>query len=159
MLEKNRIEVKWGIVFTLAMLVWMLLERFSGLHSTHIAYHPLLTNIFAIVAIAIYVLALREKREQHFAGKMNWTQGFVTGLYLTMVIAILSPFAQVLIHFVITPEFFTNAATHAVEAGAMSVEEAVAYFNFRSYVVQAFIGAIILGIVTSAVVATFVRRA
>ncbi|MCL5049459.1 MAG: DUF4199 domain-containing protein [Firmicutes bacterium] len=158
MLEKNRIEVKWGLIFTLAMLLWMLIERVSGLHSTHIDYHPMLTNLFAIIAITIYVLALRDKRERDFDGKMNWAQGFITGIYVTMVIAILSPFAQVLIHFAITPNFFTNAATHAVDAGHMSVEDAAAYFNFRSYVVQAFLGAILLGIVTSAVVATFVRR-
>ena len=83
--KKNRIEVKWGLIFTLAMLLWMLIERVSGLHSTHIAYHPMLTNLFAIIAITIYVLALRDKRERDFDGKMNWAQGFITGIYVTMV--------------------------------------------------------------------------
>ncbi|RUO20826.1 DUF4199 domain-containing protein [Aliidiomarina iranensis] len=158
MFLQYKIEIKWGVIFTLAMLAWMLIERLVGLHSTHIAVHPIYTNIFAIIAIIIYVLALQQKRDQDFGGKMNWAQGFITGIYVTIVVAILSPLTQLIIHFVITPHFFTNAATHAVEMGHMSANDAALYFSLTNYLVQSFVGAAIMGIITSAVVALFVRK-
>lgn len=38
-----------------------------------------------------------------------------------------------------------------------SVEDAQAYFNLESYMVQSTVGALMMGIVTSAIVAVFVR--
>lgn len=158
MFSQYKTEIKWGVIFTLAMLVWMLIERLVGLHSTHIAVHPIYTNIFAIIAITVYVLALQAKRDKDFGGKMNWAQGFITGIYITIVVVILSPLAQLIIHYVITPYFFTNAATHAVEMEHMNAVDAAAYFSFSNYLVQSLVGAAIMGIITAAVVALFVRR-
>ncbi|RUO36820.1 DUF4199 domain-containing protein [Aliidiomarina shirensis] len=158
MFSQYRTEIKWGVIFTVALLAWMLIERLVGLHSTHIAVHPIYTNIFAIIAITVYVLALQEKRDRDFAGKMNWAQGFITGIYITIVVVILNPLAQLIIHYVITPHFFTNAATHAVEMEQMSATDAAVYFSLSNYLVQSFVGAAIMGIITAAVVALFVRR-
>lgn len=59
-----KLELRWAVIFTLAMWVWMLIERLFGLHSTRIEEHAIYTNVFAIVAITIYVLALRDKRDR-----------------------------------------------------------------------------------------------
>jgi hypothetical protein len=40
----------------------------------------------------------------------------------------------------------------------MGQEAAESYFNFKSYVLQSFFGALTMGIVTSAVVAFFVKK-
>lgn len=159
MLRRYLLEICWALVFVLAMLLWMLLERTLGLHSTHIDVHPLYTNFFAIIAIAIYVLALRHKRERFYGGQMTWRQGFNCGLFMTLIIALLTPLTQWVVHTLITPHFFVNAATHAVESGVMDAAEAGAYFDLTAYIIQAFFGALIMGIVTSAVVAFFLRTA
>lgn len=151
------LELSWALIFIAAMILWMLLERMLGLHSVHIGIHPIATNGFAIVAILVYVLALRHKRRSHYDGVMSWQQGFYTGLVITLIIALLSPLTQWLIHTLVSPHFFTNAATHAVEMELMTPEQAGDYFNLTAYIVQAFFGALILGVVTSAVVAFFVR--
>lgn len=150
-------EIKWAIIFAVAMLGWMLLERSVGLHSVHIAVHPIWTNLFAIIAVATYVLALREKRARYYDGQMTWQQGFFCGLRITVLIALLSPLLQWIIHRIISPHFFTNAATHAVEAGLMSAEEAGQYFDLSSYIIQATLGALFMGLITSAVVAFALR--
>ncbi|MGX5914732.1 DUF4199 domain-containing protein [Aliidiomarina sp. Khilg15.8] len=157
MLQRYRHEIYWGVLFTLAMLIWMLVERLVGLHSTYIAHHPMYTNFFALVAILIYVLALGQKREKYYHGNMSWKEGFYSGFIITLVVAILSPLAQLLIHSLISPHFFTNAATHAIESGHMQPAEAGAYFNLGNYIISAFFGALIMGVVTSAIVAFFVR--
>jgi hypothetical protein len=76
-MEAYKTELKWGVIFVLSGLIWMLLERLAGLHGEHIAHHATYTNLFAIVATAIYVFALRDKRETDYNGVMSYKQGLV----------------------------------------------------------------------------------
>jgi hypothetical protein len=62
-----KIEIKWAIIFSVMTLLWMLLEKLAGLHSTYIDYHLYLTNLFAIPAIWIMVLALKDKKKNFYA--------------------------------------------------------------------------------------------
>lgn len=157
-MKNYRIEIKWGLIFTGVSLLWMVLERAVGLHSTYIDQHPVYTNLFAIVAIAVYVFALRDKRENFYGGTMNWMQGFVSGIIISGVVALLSPLAQWITHTVITPDYFPNVIQHAVDTGTMTREDAEAYFNLRAYIMQSAGFALIVGILTSAIVAIFVRK-
>lgn len=157
MLRRYSLEICWALIFILAMFAWMLFERLVGLHSVHINVHPLYTNFFAIIAILIYVFALRQKRDRFYGGQISWRQGFNSGLMITLIISLLTPLTQWVVHTLISPHFFVNAATHAVETGVMDANEAGAYFNLTAYIIQAFFGALIMGIVTSAIVAFFVQ--
>ena len=70
-MSKYKIELKWGIIFTLMMLVWMVLEKIAGLHDEHIDKHAIYTNFVAIPAIIVYVLALLDKRKGYYNGTMT----------------------------------------------------------------------------------------
>lgn len=158
MLKNYRIEIKWAFIFIGMMLLWMVLERLSGLHSTHIDKHPIFTNFIAIPAIAIYVFALRDKRKNFYGGNMTYMQGFISGLIITLIVSLLSPLTQVITSLLITPEFFENAINYAVSNGKMDQSAAEKYFNLNSYILQGLIGAPIMGIVTTAIVAIFTKR-
>lgn len=157
-MEKYRTEIKWGIIFTAVMLLWMVFERMMGWHGERIDHHAIMTSIFAIFAIAIYVFALRDKRKNDLGGLMSWKKGFQSGLIITLVVVLLSPLTQWIIHTVISPDFFQNMVEYSVESGMMERQEAEAYFNLRSYLVQSAVGALGLGVVTSAVVAVFTKK-
>ncbi|MHA7131613.1 DUF4199 domain-containing protein [Algoriphagus namhaensis] len=155
---KNRsIEFKWAIIFTLVALAWMYLEKALGWHDQHIADHPVYTNLFAILAIAVYVFALIDKKRNSFQGKMIYKQGFISGLIITLFITILTPLTQYITHTIITPEYFSNVQNYSVEIGKLTQEEAEAYFNLDSYMLQATVGAFVMGVITSAIVAFFVK--
>ncbi len=156
-MKNFRIEFRWALIFSIAMLVWTYLEKVVGLHDVHIDKHPIYTNIFAVIAIVIYILALRNKKKGFFNGIMNWKQGFISGIVLSVFIAIMSPLVQYIISTYITPDYFKNAIDFVVENGKMSQENAEAYFSLNSYMVQSAFGALTLGLVTSAVVAFFVK--
>lgn len=156
-MKKFSTEVKWGIIFSIISLLWMYLEKGLGWHDENIAEHAIYTNIFAIVAIVLYVFALLDKRKNFYNGKMTWTQGFISGIIISVVVAILSPLAQYLTHEFITPDYFENAIEYSVESGN-SRENAEAYFNMESYILQSFFFALTVGTVTAAIVALFVRR-
>ena len=152
------IELKWAIVFSLVGLLWMLGEKMSGLHDEYLDYHLYLTNLFALPAILMMVLALREKKWNHFEGNMNYTKGLLSGIILSLLIAILSPLTQWITSFVISPEYFPNVIKRSVEIGYFnSQEEARAQFNYPNYAIQGAIGALLMGIVTSAIAMIFIR--
>jgi uncharacterized membrane protein YGL010W len=157
-MKNIKIEIKWAIIFTLMMLLWMLLERLAGLHGENIEYHPIVTNFVAIPAIVIYVLALLDKRKNYFAGKLTYKQGFLTGLIMTLFVTALSPLSQILTVSVITPEYFSNMIEYSVEQGKMTQEAAETTFNLNSYLLQTVIFTPVMGIVTTAIVAIFSRK-
>lgn len=157
-MDKIKTEIKWALIFIVILMLWMLLEKLVGLHSTHIDKHLYLTNLFTIPAILVYVLALKEKKKKDFRGHITFKRGFMTGLKITVIIAMLTPFSQWIISNIITPEYFPNVIAYSVETGYhSSLVEAEAYFNLKNYIVQSVIGALIMGVVTSAIVAFFVR--
>jgi hypothetical protein len=156
-MSKYSLEIKWGLFFIGATLLWMVFEKAMGWHGELIGKHATYTNIFAIIAIALYVFALLAKRKQ-LGGKMSWKEGFIAGMIITAVVTVLSPFMQWLVNTVISPEYLPNAIQYAVENGKATQEQAESYFNVRSYIMQATIGALVMGAITSATVALFVRR-
>lgn len=151
-------EFKWAIIFFVMMLLWMVLERVAGLHDAHIDQHMIYTNFVAIPAIAVYVFALLDKRKRDLGGAMTYGQGFVSGLIITAIVTLLSPLLQYLTSEVISPQYFTNAAAHAVRTGMMTEQAAAEYFSLGNYLVQVLIGTPVMGLVTTAIVAIFTRR-
>ncbi len=157
-MEKIKIEFKWAILFSLTGLAWMVLEKLCGLHSTYIDYHMYLTNLFAIPAIWVMVLALKEKKKVFYSGEMNYKRGLLSGVILSIIIALFSPLTQWITSYVITPEYFPNVIKRSVEIGYFkTTAEAEATFNFANYVKQGAIGALVMGIVTTAIAMIFLR--
>jgi len=156
-MAKIKTEIKWGLIFMGISMLWMLLERLTGLHSTHIDKHPIYTNFFAIVAIAVYVFALRDKKAGDLQGKMSYREGFLSGVMISVVVGLLTPLGQVLTAYVISPHYFENAISYGVEHGLTTLEDARAYFNLKNYIIQSTIFAPVMGVITSAVVVFFLR--
>ncbi len=157
-MKKLYIEFKWAIIFSIAMLAWMLLEKTLGWHGERIADHQWLTLLFAPFAILLYLLALREKRRRVYGGKMTWLQGFVSGVILSVFVALLSPLVQFITHHYITPEYFNNVIEYSVTNDLMTRSKANEYFNINNYMWQSAFGALGFGVVTAAIVAVFVRK-
>jgi hypothetical protein len=157
-MNKYKIELKWAVIFSLMSLVWILFESLTGLHDTHIDKHPVYTNLFAIPAIIIYVLALIDKRKNFYQGVMTYKQGFVAGLIITLIITLLSPVVQIISLTIIAPDYFRNVIEYSVSEGMMNREEAENYFNLTSYILQALIFAPVMGIITTAIVAIFTKK-
>lgn len=140
------------------MLLWMLFEKTLGWHDERIADHYWLTFLFFPIGIFMTVLVMREKRRRVYAGKMTWLEGFLTGLKMSVFVALLSPLTQYITHNYITPEYFNNVIEYSVTNDLMNIKKANDVFSFNSYILQSFIGALLGGVVTSAIVAIFMRR-
>lgn len=72
----------------------MYIEKLSGLHSTHIDQHLYWTNLFAIIAITVYVFALRDKKKSDYSSQMTYLQGLKSGVIISIIVAVFSPLTQ-----------------------------------------------------------------
>lgn len=157
-MHKIKIEIKWAVIFSIMVLLWMVLEKLVGLHDKYIDYHLYLTNLFAIPAIWVMVLALKDKKKSYYQGRMTYKQGLICGIILSVFIALLSPLTQWITSYIITPEYFPNVIKRSVELGYYpTTAEAAANFNYYNYAKQGAIGALIMGIVTTAIAMIFIR--
>lgn len=157
-MKKITTEIKWALIFVAMTLAWMVLERLAGLHDTQIDKHPVFTNFIAIPAIVLYVLALLDKRKRDYNGVMSYKQGFISGLIITAIVTVLSPLTQTITSLLITPDYFRNVIEYTVRQGIKSQEEAEKYFSLGSYIIQGLIGAPVMGIITTAIVAVFTSK-
>lgn len=157
-MRNRKIEIKWAFIFIAMTLLWMILEKVSGLHGKYIDYHPYLTNLYAIPAIWVYVLALKDKKRNDFGGIMTYKQGFISGMIITIIVALVSPLTQWIISYIISPEYFPNVIKRSVELGYyQTTAEAEFNFNYKNYAIQSTIAAMLMGLVTTAIVMIFLR--
>ncbi|NVJ86936.1 MAG: DUF4199 domain-containing protein [Algoriphagus sp.] len=156
-MKNIRFEIKWAIVFLIVTLLWMAFEKSMGWHDELIADHATYTNLYAIPAILVYVFALQDKKKNFYNGQMTYKQSLVSGLIITLIVALLSPFNQYLISTFITPEYFQNIIDYSVSNGIMSQTEAEAYFSLKNYMLISVFGAAFMGLITTLLVSLFVR--
>src|SRR5690606_17692219 len=90
------IEIKWALIYALMFLIWMTFEKLAGLHDTRLGQQQFVTILIFIPSIIIYVLALKDKKANFYAGTINYIQSFQTGLILTLFIVILNPLNQLI---------------------------------------------------------------
>ncbi len=155
---KIYIELKWAVIFNIALLCWILLEKTLGYHEEPIADHWWISLLFAPFAILFYLLALREKRRRVYNGTMTWSQGFLSGTVLSIFIALLSPITQLIAFNYITPAYFNNVIEYSVTNDLMTRTRANEIFNINNYLWQAAFGVFGLGMILSALVAFFTRK-
>ncbi|WP_298223571.1 DUF4199 domain-containing protein [Flavobacterium sp.] len=156
-MKKFTIEIRWAIQFSILTLVWMIIEKTVGLHDQYISKQAIYTNFFGIIAILIYFLALLDKKKNYYKGKMDWKQGFLSGLVLSAVVAVLSPLVQYITFTYITPRYFENIIRYAVSHKIQTQVQADTFFNMKSYILQGIFGALSMGVITAALVALVVK--
>lgn len=155
-MKKFAIEIKWGIRYAFLWILWLFIEKSSGYYDVKISDQALYSLLFTFVIFFVYYVAIKEKKKDFFKDDMSWKQGCVTGIFLTIVMALLTPFCQIIFHKAIAPEFFPNMIEYSVSKGN-SRETAENYFNLSSSIIQSVFSTLSLGVVISAVVALFLQ--
>lgn len=157
-MKNIKIELKWAIIFSIVGLLWMILEKITGLHGKNIDYQMYWTNLFAIPAIILMVMALKDKKKNSYGGQITYKQGLISGIILSIIIALISPLTQWITSYVISPEYFPNVIKRSVELGYYkTTTDAEANFNYQNYAIQGAIGALVMGIITTAIAMIFIR--
>jgi hypothetical protein len=156
-MKKFAIEIKWGIRYIFAYIAWVFLEKYTGVYAENIDNYLLYSLLFYVFAFFIYLLAIKDKKESYFSNDMDWKRGCISGIYLTIVIAILMPFAQIIIHKSIAPEFLPNMMKRALASKNAKPDAIKAYFNLSDYIWQSVFLVLSLGVVYSAIASQFLK--
>ena len=157
-MKSYSIEIKWAIRFTLLTLAWAIGEKLIGLHDVYIQNYGLCSLLFVFPAFLFFYLAIAEKKKYSFGNEMNWRQGFVTGILISFIIALLNPIAQYVIYSSITPHFFENIIEYKTKNTVMTLKTAKDIFNLKAYIIQTTFSGLSYGVITGAIVSLFVRN-
>jgi hypothetical protein len=156
-MKKLHHELSWGIYFTLMMIGWMALEKLLGFHDEKINLHAVFTNLVMLPAIALFILAIRKKRLQ-LGGKITYKLAFVCGAWMIFFITLLTPLTIYSSVVWISPDFFQNMIDYSVKNGLVSKEQAISFFNLKSYMIQSVLATPIMGLITTSIVSWFSSR-
>lgn len=147
-------DLRWGLVLSLASFLWVCLEYALGLHTTRIELHPTLTNLFAPIPIVILTLAIRDHRSED--GELGWAEGLRSGMTVSAVTAALgAPTMWLFIRYV-NPNYFSAMIAHAARHGHDD-EATRSSFTLGGYAVQASVGPLVMGLITSLIVVAVLR--
>jgi hypothetical protein len=149
-MNKFAIEFKWAIRYTIAYLLCVIIEKYSGLYTTHISSYFTYSMLFYVVAFFIFYLAIHDKKKNYFNTIMSWKQGCATGVIMSGIIAVLLIPCLVIAYKGIAPEFFPNMIQHKISSGKVSLQNAENYFNLKNYCYQGIGFTLSLGILFSA---------
>lgn len=157
-MRKINIEIKWAVIFTIALLCWILFEKTMGWDNENISEHWWLTLLFGPFAILLYLLALREKRRIVFGESMTFLQGFISGVIISLFVALLSPLTEYIAYNILTPEYFNTIGESSVTNELMTKSRMNNLLNINNYRWQSVFGLFWFGVVNSIIAAFFVRR-
>lgn len=151
-MEKFKIEIKWSIILALVYFGWLLLERFLGYHNEKVLQELIFNLAFTPIAFYIYYLAIKNKKKQVFNDSINWKEGFVSGIILSVLVAVTSTFVLFLFFNFISPDFFEKA----IELSKNKTTATLSY-NLPIFVKNNIFDKLSFGIVFSAIISFFVK--
>jgi hypothetical protein len=131
-----RIEIRYAVLSSLLMLLWLAIEYMVGLQDTYIQYHPYVNILsFILIPIVCIRLALNDKREQ-LNGKLSFKQAFITGFLVTFFAAIFFIPCQIIFYKWINPDFFDDMIARLVSAGDVHRDEVDLYYNLTATIIR-----------------------
>jgi hypothetical protein len=155
-MKKFEIELKWSFLATIAYLLWFFLESKLGWHSKEAAQQPFYNLLFLPTAFFVYFMALKDKKKNYFKNEMNWKQSFLSGIFLSFFIAVLTPSVIYITFSFISPDFFNKAIQMSTKNG-LDVNKAIDAYNMNTYIKNSVFDKLSFGIVIAAIVSLFLR--
>lgn len=162
-----KIEIKYGILIAVAGTIWLVLEYAFGFHGRYIELQPMVSAFAFLVPVIGLLFALKEIRRKKFDGRLPYWQGVKSGARVSLVTGVLNLLTQLFYHRLLNPNYFPfmieKSRERALAQGAtgealeQAVRNAEQYFNLSSYMLQASIGALVIGIVISMIIMAFLR--
>lgn len=158
-MPQYRIEIKWSVIYAVAVMLWFLGERIAGLHGRYISRQEDIALFLFLPVIIIYFLANIDKRRNFYKGEMTYLQGFLSGLRLTVCILILTPLTQFISSYVISPGFFSNMIEYSVSTGSLTPKQADWQFSYGNFLFTNILSEIITGVPIAAFVPIWTKSA
>ena len=156
-MKKFKIEFKWAVVIMIIFLAWMTLEKQLGFHDEKLKWQVFFGMLIIIPNFVMYFFAIRDKKKNYYNSEMTGKQGFISGIGISFMVVIFSPFTQFISYEFIVPNFFDKMIALSVESKRLTEEEAKSYFNLSASIWQNISNGLSYGIVLGAIVAYILK--
>ena len=157
-MENFRIEMRYAVLISLLMLLWLSLEYMIGIQDKFIQWQPYVNLLSFVVLPSICIrLALRDKLDQDDK-KSAFKDIFLVGFLVSFFAAVLSIIVQLVFFKLINPDFFDAMIEYQTGMGKLHHEEAHLYFNLAATIIRAGFLTLLLGTIASAIWAARLRN-
>ncbi len=145
-----KLELKWVSIVFIAQIIWQIAERLLGIYGSRVSYHDLSGTAFMAVYALIMYLAVADLKAKN-RGFLNRRQGFLSGLFISLILVALSPIMVAILMFAVQPDYFNVMIAATTEINEYSTYEA-AYqeFNYWNYVKLYMTGYLLVGSLSAA---------
>ncbi len=143
-------ELKWVTIIFVLHIAWHFAERFLGFYAEKAVYHEITSiSFFVVYALAMY-FAIADLRASN-GGYLNKRHGFLSGLFISLIMVATAPIMIGLLMFAIQPGFFNQMILAATSNGEYSLYEAAQQeYNYWSYVKLYMAGYLLVGSLSAA---------
>lgn len=159
------IELKWGLVIGLANAAWLHASYFFGMHTSGIGLIQVMVAMSFFISFVGYVFSMRAITRGE--PETSFLEGMRSGVIIAGVAAVLAMLSQVIYFHWVNPgwtaymvaetrKHFSAMGLEAPQVEEMAIQ-AEKSFGLTSYVIQAGLGALISGIVFSALAMGVIR--
>lgn len=145
-----KLEIKWVAIVFILHVLWQIGERSLGFYGPRIRHEELAGMGFYIVYALVMFLAVADLKSRN-NGFLNRRQGFLSGLFISLILVALAPIMVGILMFAIQPDFFNVMIMSATESGEYSgYQAAVQEYNYWSYVKLFMAGYLLVGSLSAA---------
>jgi len=145
----TKYEFRWAIIILMLSLLWTAFEYEMGWHDRNFVYHRYFTFLFIIPFTLSYWLFLLDKKSHRFKKKFRYRHAFNSGMGLTILVALFTIPTQFLIHYLVTPDYLTEAQNYSVKSGELTTIRARDLYTITNFVILFPILYLLLGILLS----------
>lgn len=153
---KYKHEFNWALKLTAVSALWLALQYFTGLHSTHIHLHPLLGMLWYIFALIVIFLSIKNLRDQSLEGELYFWSGVQSGTMVAVISLPMHLVLYLLYYSTVGSIFFESAISYSLELG-IDREEVEAFFNLPVLLIRETMGIIASGFIISLLSSVFLK--
>lgn len=160
------LELRWGVIIGLVNLLWLYLSFYLGMHTSGLAWIQVMGLVGMVLSVVGYVLGLRAVSRRF--PEMTFLEGVKSGIRIAGIVAVFAVIAQLGYFYIVHPEWtdtmVAETAKYYESQGVTGAdleeykEGARTTFGLRSYLIQAALGALLVGAVSSLVVVAVLQR-
>lgn len=153
-MNEFKIELKWGLLFSLVTILWMGGEKIIGLHQTY----SNLQFLIGIPYFLIFLLGMMDKKRRYYHGKISFKEGIRFGLVLSLIVALLTPIVKYIVFNYVSPDYLPNMIKYMVDNGRMDQASADSFFSLGNQIKSSAYINLVMGVLTSALIALFLKN-
>lgn len=145
------LEIKYAIMASGFIFLWLILELVLGAHSTNMQYYPFFVLGSLFVPAAGILMPIWRRKMYSMQG-LRFEEAFKSGLIVTGILTIMLPVIYFIFFNFIGPDLFENIRSFAYSRAHrfglrpnVAMSRAEQLFNLRNYLLAGFFGMMVYG--------------